>query len=426
MIFAPKLAPAIVFAIVMVPTAIAAQEPEITPEDKERLATLNAFLANAEEFLPTVNLYELDSGPHTFSYRDVLSHVVVDVSFGDGTVLPFMFDTGAPTIVSDALAEKHGGDALVEMATIAGGGMISWSPLLLVPEATVFGTVPIKNMTVQSGWTAPGGLHCISPHGLFGAPALRNAVWQVDYGAHDVTVAASVDQLDHIDGAFEVPFHIKPGTLSPSPQVMLEIGGKELEFLVDTGGGIPLTINSADFAEAGFEIPQGAPVTKNLAAGAAGEFESNLTSVQLPVKLGDTEVMTTVFVGDGMAPLTAGNMGHLFLQNFVVTFDWSTETMYLDPLADDGSIPVFSDVPAAGVGPQPDGSIKVTSLAVGGHADTEGLKLGTTVAAINGVDVTAVGIDQYCALAEAGIKTITTDAGVVYDVSKIPGFLLKN
>ncbi len=394
------------------------------PEDKERLESLTAFLAKSEEFLPTVNLFETEALPVTIPYRDVLAHIVVDISLGDGPALPFMFDTGAPTIVTDALAEEHGGEVLVEMASIAGGGTIMWSPLLLVPGATFGGNVPIRNVTAQSGWTAPGGLSCISPHGLFGAPAMRNAVWQVDYGEKEITVAASIDQLDHIEGAIELPFHTRPGTLSPSPQVMLKVGGQELEFLVDTGGGIPLTINSADFEEAGLTLPDGAPVTANIAGGAAGAFESRLTSIQLPVSIGGTEITTTVFVGDGMAPLTAGNMGHLFLQNFVVTFDWSTETMYLDPLAKDRSVPVLADVPAAGVGPQPDGSISVTSLAVGGRADTAGLTLGETVVAINGQDMTAAGIEVYCALAEAGVQTITTEGGETYDVSDIEGFLL--
>ena len=164
-----------------------------------------------------------------------------------------------------------------------------------------------------------------------------------------------------------------------------------------------------------------APTAANLASGAAGSFEAEFKAVTIPVGIGDQEIMATVLVGDGMAPTTAGNMGHVFLKSFVVTFDWSTDTMYLDPISEDGKIELFADAPSANVGFQ-DGKLVVTTLARGGPADKAGLKLGEVVTAIDGVDVTKFGKDDFCRIADNDHSTLTTEGGKTYDARKIEGF----
>lgn len=408
-------------AVLTLPADVA-QSDELSPEDQMRLDKLKAFLQQIDEFLPTVNVIDESKLPITVSFDDVLSHVVVDVSFDGETRLPFMLDTGAPTIISPDLAVKHGGETLVETAAIAGGGKIYWSPMTLVPSATMEAALPIENLTAGTDWSAAGSLYCVTPHGLLGAPTMRNAVWQIDYAKKEVTVAASVDQLSYIDEAIVVPFTTKPGTLSPTPHVQLSVGTGTLDFIVDTGGGIPLTINTADLASVGVELPEDAPTTLNIAGGAAGAFEIPLAAMQLPVGLAGTQIQTTVFVGDGMAPDAAGNMGHEFLKNFVVTFDWSTNTMYLDPINDDGSVDSINDVPAAGVGPDDKGNYVVISLARGGSADQAGLTLGEAVSAINGHSTENMDIDAFCDLMKAGINEITSNSGKKYDAGMIEGF----
>jgi predicted metalloprotease with PDZ domain len=144
--------------------------------------------------------------------------------------------------------------------------------------------------------------------------------------------------------------------------------------------------------------------------------------MQLPVKVGDREITTTVFVGDGMAPTTAGNMGHMFLKNFVVTFDWSEKKMYLEPLAKDGSVELISDAQAAGIGLQ-DGKVIVNSLALGGPADKAGLSLGDVVTKVDGKSVEGINLDTYCDIQKTKPTSATTASGKTYDIGTIKGFL---
>ena len=135
---------------------------------------------------------------------------------------------------------------------------------------------------------------------------------------------------------------------------------------------------------------------------------------------GDTELLTTAVVGDGLAPTTDGNMGASFLKNFVVTLDWSTQTMYLDPLFEGDRVPL-PGAASVGVGFRGD-DLAVTSIAKGGPADEAGLTLGEVVTAIDGTDVTDISADAFCELRKAPFETVTTASGQSYDAGMLEGF----
>ena len=125
---------------------------------------------------------------------------------------------------------------------------------------------------------------------------------------------------------------------------------------------------------------------------------------------------------DGMAPTANGNMGHSFLKNFVVTFDRSSHTMYLDPIAEDGTIPPLPNAPGAGVGWQ-DGKVVVNAIAKGGPADEAGLKMGEVVFSVHGASVEGISLDDFSGILKAGAhETLTTQAGQMYDMGPVEGF----
>jgi len=396
-----------------------AQELKLTDEDRAKLETLNAFLKDLDSFLPTVNKMDDDALPVTFPYRLIQGHIVVDVAFGEDNPLPFMLDTGAPTTVSKAIADKHAGETVVEMGGRAAGNVLMWSPLKSFPHVRIGKSLEVDNVPASIGWDAES-FFCISRNGLLGASTMRNAVWQINYGDGTVSVARSVEQLDHVAGAIVLPFTHSPVSLSPSPIVELEIGSGKLSFVVDSGGGIPLTINSASLTKVGIELPADAPTTINLAGGAAGNFESQFSGLTIPVGIGGRQIDATVIVGDGMAPSTDGNMGHEFLKNYVVTFDWDNTTMYLDPLPA-SKVEAFGTVSGVGFNYM-DGHVLVSSIAVEGPAHKAGLQLGEVVTAINGGDVENFSQAELCQFDGMDVSTITTPSGT-YDARKIEGFL---
>jgi hypothetical protein len=407
---------------------LAAQEPSFTPEQiaeiQEKGAKLQEFLNNQDAYLPTVNLIDAAQLPVTFPYTEIQDHVVVDVAFGDDAALPFMFDTGAGTLISREIQEANPSELVVETIGLAGGGQILITPTRRYPSLTVGDSVTVTEVLASDPWEGGDAFACITPNGLLGASSMQKAVWQVDYGTKQISVADSVDELEHIDGAIALPFMInEQNKMSPTPRVKLPVGNGEIEFIVDTGGGIPMAIEPAQLAAVGLELPADAPTFGTLSGGAAGAFEGEAQFMRLPIKFGDTELSVPITVAAGMGAGAGGNIGHMFLKNFVATFDFPNQMLYLDPLFEGTTVPDLADPPAAGFALQ-DGQVLVTSVPKGGPAEQQGAKVGDVITQVDGSSVEGISADEYCArfATTTTHETVTTASGATYDASPIDGF----
>jgi len=419
---ATALITAAVLAVTAVPaTAQDDAAPTFSPEDLEKGAVLTEFLENLDEWLPTVNHIDPESLPVTFSFEDVSSHIVLDMVFEGGDPLTVFLDTGGATTVTQEVADASGGEVLVEMLNRAAGGSFLWLPIQQYPPLTVEGALTVTEPTAQVGWAAAGDFYCFGRDGLLGATAMRNAVWQIDFGTNEITVGASVDQLDHIADAIALPFTVGGSGISPTPHVEVGIGDGTLDFAVDSGGAIPLTVGPEQLASVGVEVPDDAPLTAGLGFGAAGPVEGPASAtITLPVTIGGAEFEAPVFVNAGFAPTSDGNMGYKFLENFVVTIDWSTSTMYLEPLSEDGVAAL--DDPAPATIAWLDGDLVVGSLQKGASADEAGLAVGEVITSVDGESVEGLTLDQYCAdIVGQPHQSLTTASGT-YDLSPVEGF----
>ncbi|MFN8619778.1 MAG: PDZ domain-containing protein [Chloroflexota bacterium] len=417
-----------VAALVGTAGPIAAQDPSMSPEQIQELQDKTQkfveFLQNQDAYLPTVNLIDATKLPATFPYKDIQEHVVVDVAMGDGPSLPFMFDTGAGTLISAALRDANPSELVVETIGIAGGNNILITPTRRYPSLTVADSVTVTDVLASDPWEGGDGFHCITPNGLLGASSMQHAVWQVDYGTQQISVAASVDQLDHIKDAIAVPFSINQSNkMSPTPYVTLPIGNGQLTFIVDTGGGIPMTIEPAKLASVGVEVPGDAPTIKTLSGGAAGSFEGASQFMRMDLPFGDTDLSAPVAVAAGFGAGADGNIGHGFLKNFVVTFDFPNQTMYLSPLFEGTTVPDPADPVGAGYVFQ-GGKVILSNVPMGSPADQAGVKVGDVITEIDGQSVAGITADDYCAKYATGSvpKTITTEAGLTVAADRIAGF----
>lgn len=377
-----------------------------------------------EQGLFDFSLIDTATLPVTVPFEWVLSHINVDVALGpDGEPGSFMFDTGAPTTITNPAAEMYGGEVLAETQSEAGGDQVLVNRTMRLDTLAV-GDLRIDNLLVQDGWNEPpNALQCVTEHGLFGAASMHNGVWQIDYANENITIAESVDDLDHIDGAMAIPFTTTGGT-SPTPYVQLPVADGEVVFIVDTGFGGTIALNPDAAEAAGVVVPEDAPALQYVGIGAAGPFEASQQLVNVPITFGEEPIVYPVTIGPGLAPGVGGNIGTLFLQDFVTTFDWdvvnNAGVMYLDPIAEDGSFTPPAAPPNASVQWSGDTTV-VGSVAKGGPAYEAGLVPNTPVTSIDGVDTAGMTLDDFCQIAE-GQQSFTTEDGQTYETTRLEGF----
>lgn len=360
--------------------------------------------------------------PQTVPFTTVAGHIVVDATLGGSDeVVPLILDSGAPVILSDAIAERFGGPSAGSMQTAAIDGSVISSEVVLVSELRL-GDAIFRDAGAVKGFVDDDNpLSCISRNGLIGASLMKEAVWQIDYDRGEVTIAASTDGLDHIDGALQLGFS-SPTTTSPSPRIVLGAGDDALSVLIDTGSDGGLTVNPGDLEAVGVEIETDGPAYDVVAAGAAGSYDARV--IYSPVDLALTAEVTLhdypVATIDSLQ-LRQGNVGNGFLDDFVVTIDWPNSVLYLDPISPEPGPSVPQAVSLSWDGER----VMVGSLVGGSAPAAAGLALSQPIASIDGLDVSGATRDEFCELSAtyaSGTFEISTDDGATYLIDAVSDF----
>ena len=276
--------------------------------------------------------------PQIASLEVIGGHIVVDASLnGSDEPTDFILDSGALTTYSDSVANAFGGETSGSISEAAIDGTVLKTEVVPVSTLDIGGAV-FQNVGGAKGFLdLDNPLSCISSNGLIGASLMKEAVWQIDYRAQTVTIAMSVDDLDHIEGAVSLPF-TSPTSASPSPVVSMGAGNGSLAFLLDTGSDGGLTLNPADLEAIGVTLDESGPTISLLGAGVAGTFETDLVYVGVDLTFGDMLLPAyPVATIDTLAP-GQGNIGGAFLDDFITTIDWPSGVVYFDPVAPDGMV----------------------------------------------------------------------------------------
>jgi hypothetical protein len=352
--------------------------------------------------------------PVTLTYQERADHIVVDTGFGTDETFPMMLDTGAPLNVSADLVTQFGFPVIGQQQAQAGGGTITSDKVGV--DTVTMGGLTVNTVVGISPWVdSSNPLSCVTEHGLVGGNAMSDAVWQIDYQAKTVTVSASTDGIDHVDGAITIPYQPQQG-LGETPIVGFALGSAGLPFIVDTGSSFGIVAAPADLERVGVTIPADAPTVQSRITGAAGAFDVDLAYVTSSLGLNETtSIEYPIAAGDIVEGV--GNIGNAFLSQFVVTFDFPNATIYLDPISEDGKV-APPTIPGATVGWDGTTAI-VSSVAVGSDADRAGLKLGDVVTEADGKPITTQ--PEFCAtftgpdIAEITTESGTYDAGIVED-----------
>jgi predicted aspartyl protease len=189
--------------------------------------------------------------------------------------------------------------------------------------------------------------------------------------------------------------HEGPGTAVPLqffddlPLVEASLEGHPGIFSVDTGNSGSLVVQHiwADRVGLGERMKSGLSTTSFGAGGASANWASRIDQFTL----GGTTLSGIVgrYASDRKGAFSsiveAGNIGNEILPNFVVTFDYGHEQMWLEPSAGFKPLPfsrsgmsLFKEKPEA---------FRVVNIIPGGPAEQAGLKKGDTVTAIDGTPV---------------------------------------
>jgi hypothetical protein len=300
----------------------------------------------------------------------------------------FILDTYSVCLLREGLLNIPGLDVLD--ATKDLGGKFEGTPMKpLFPKfrkvrigRVVFEDIGAMVLSESSGNVVSSMLE----DGLIGANLMRHCLWQIDFEKKKITLADRIETLGSLENAVRVPFKPKPLQYSPDVEVVLA-GGEKASLQFDTGatGFISLlTPSLKSLVDSGKAVAWTARLDRFIEEAGATGLETHYF-----VRIPSLELGSRVFENLAVAVLNPsrselmnrGNLGLEFMKNFIVTFDWTSNTIFLAPIA--GREPKHN-IRTFGFtyGPR-DGAMRIASIYAGSPAEKAGLRIDTPILSIN-------------------------------------------
>lgn len=235
----------------------------------------------------------------------------------------FLVDTGAPTVISNAIYEDLKIEAIDYIAIEDSQGQINSQKVVVVPE------IKIGNLTYHNTGGVVADLRnvfefdCMGIDGIIGSNQMAKSYWKFDYQNREITIT---DQLAHYDLTTYTDTLSFIVSASKTPYLRGHVNGLETLFVYDTGfgGHIDIDRELAEFKEADGFTNYG-----NSGIGLYGVIDS--TTIRT-IKT-DSLRIGSIEMGAQVVDLDFGNLiGNKFMNKHDVVMDWTSQKIYLKKL----------------------------------------------------------------------------------------------
>lgn len=322
---------------------------ELTPEVREHLfrRTETVLLHGAAVEIP------MQGTDRRGYYRCPYFQVFVN---GRGP-FTFLYDTGAAyTVLGNRVVEAAGTPVVFDRE--------GHRDVVRVDALRVGG------VTLQNVWAIHDDTFDVD--GIIGFPAFGSMNVQFDFAARRLTV--SRDRIA-LPGAFELPY-VAPLNV---PTVPVDIGGREIQLLIDTGDdAYGLELKEGELGTAPVEHPPAAAMSVR---NGSNVQETKLTRLAVPLQLGKARAERAVVIVNDDLPV--GDLGYEVLRQFRFAIDPGRGVVSFQPLFAGEQFKVGGPS-NPGFEMSFDGSGKVSSVVANSNAARAGMESGDELLEIDG------------------------------------------
>src|SRR5690606_34040014 len=255
--------------------------------------------------------------------------IIIPVTI-EGETYRFLFDTGAPNVISTELSSKLTTKRKRSFRTSDSQGNQTILDYVSLPKIEIQGASFINMTAAVADLKKTDAIACLGIDGLIGANLMRKASWQIDNLNRVLRIAFNFEKLHLPEGSFVIPFSTE---VTGTPVLHLKIGNTDIKKIqMDTGSVGSITTDMDSYKSV---LMHETVLAKRSSYGVSsvGLFGTavNDSIFQLEVQqitLGDL-VLENQIVEFKQAIISL--LGMAFLKNFLVTIDWSKNLLYLYP-----------------------------------------------------------------------------------------------
>lgn len=326
-----------------------------------------------------------------------LGLVIIPVTI-NGKAYEFLVDTGAPNVCSKELAAELKLKTKVSQNTGDSQGVKEKLDFVVVPEIYLNGICFKETGAAVADLKQSDVIACLDIDGIIGANLMKEAIWEFDYERKVITISDKKSSFTIPDNAIHLPFS---PALSSTPHVTITYNGVEDKNVTfDTGSNGLFTTSKSTLEKIEKKKP---PMKKSMSFGSSGSGLYGVAKADTSYMiLIDSTQIGGLFIENNAVSIENGArlIGTRFLKNYRVIIDWNMKEILLIPVKPfvNNTFESFGFSPFIS-----ENKLIINELYVNSEASKQGIKNGTQILEVDGIDYRTCSADQFCTIINKGL-----------------------
>lgn len=311
----------------------------------------------------------------------------------NGVKAKFLYDTGAPNVISPELASKLNLKAKTTVNVKDSGGKKEQQECVIIDSLSLDGVQFYEMGAVVVNLAANDVLACMDIDGVFGANAMRQAYWELDFDMKNISFSNNISSLTDTAEFSILKFRTKN---TGTPIVDMSLNGKEITNVTfDTGSNGHLKLPKGEFYETTqINKPSNFASAKGSTSyGVYGVAKSDTSFYRVidTVKVANSiDILDLVIEFQGSSKL----FGTKLMRNYEMILDWNSNNIYFKSKKEND----YNEFSNFGFGLNFDNNkMFVGSLFFNSRA-IEKLELGDQIIEINADNVEDIPDEYFCSM----------------------------
>ncbi|SEM33853.1 Aspartyl protease [Chryseobacterium taichungense] len=298
----------------------------------------------------------------------------------NGKFYNFLFDTGAPTVISQAIYNELNLKKKYKKSIKDSDEKVQQQIFTELPEMKIDELV-FKNVGAVVLDLNSAELNCLKVDGIIGANQMAKLFWKVNYSQNSLEASKDLSLFDIRDYEIVIPFESQ---LQKTPIVQTSVLNKEIKLTFDTGfsGRLEVVSNNID--------PKTLQhLVKTFGTRTTGAFGTAMPASGYIFRVDTMKMGNTMFKDEIMATGKTDYIGNDFFKDFVFILDWNNNKIYMKRI---GTSP--STLESFGFSYRfVNGNAMVTFIF---EEENFPLKMGDAIISINGIKLENLDQDMVC------------------------------